>query len=102
VYYGSLGEHASHLVDYLGSCPNVAPLPQGANPATWMLEVTGGSMTSGGGQTRADVRHCIFECVLLTAFDASHASQHVPTENHTHTEAELTSHIWRVPGVSQT
>lgn len=48
MYYGPLGEHSQSLVDYLSGIPDTRPLPGGANPATWMLQVTGGSMASGG------------------------------------------------------
>ncbi|GIL82508.1 hypothetical protein Vretifemale_11338 [Volvox reticuliferus] len=41
-YFGPLGSHSKPLVDYLmGQVPGVEPLPEGYNPATWMLEVTG-------------------------------------------------------------
>eukprot|EP00892_Ulva_mutabilis_P008760 jgi/Ulvmu1/6256/UM028_0114.1 len=48
IYNGQLGTHSSALVDYLSAIPGTAPLPPGANPATWMLQVTGGSMAAGG------------------------------------------------------
>ncbi|GIL42549.1 hypothetical protein Vafri_515 [Volvox africanus] len=41
-YFGPLGNRSKQLVDYLmGEIPGVEPLPEGYNPATWMLEVTG-------------------------------------------------------------
>jgi len=42
-YFGNLGTHSQNLVGYLSSFPNVPDVPMGYNPATWMLEVTGGS-----------------------------------------------------------
>lgn len=45
-YFGSLGEHSQDLISFLESYPGVAPIKPGYNPATWMLEVTGGSMAT--------------------------------------------------------
>ena len=42
-YFGQLGENSSALIDYLRAVPGTPELPAGYNPATWMLEVTGGS-----------------------------------------------------------
>lgn len=36
----------SELVAYLEAAPGVEPIRKGSNPATWMLEVTGGSMAT--------------------------------------------------------
>eukprot|EP00878_Enallax_costatus_P039821 GHUV01045738.1.p1 GENE.GHUV01045738.1~~GHUV01045738.1.p1 ORF type:complete len:521 (+),score=145.25 GHUV01045738.1:208-1563(+) len=43
-YFGPLGVESSQLIAYLQSVPGTAPIAPGQNPATWMLEVTGGSM----------------------------------------------------------
>ncbi len=45
-YFGPLGEHSSELISYLESYPGVNSIRPGYNPATWMLEVTGGSMAT--------------------------------------------------------
>ncbi|KAK2076776.1 hypothetical protein QBZ16_005002 [Prototheca wickerhamii] len=45
-YFGPLGKQSCELVKYLESQPGVEPLRPGYNPATWMLEVTGGSMST--------------------------------------------------------
>lgn len=45
-YFGPLGEHSSALIDYLKAVPGTPDLLPGYNPATWMLEVTGGSMAT--------------------------------------------------------
>lgn len=45
-YFGSLGENSQDLISYLESFPGVPPIKSGYNPATWMLEVTGGSMAT--------------------------------------------------------
>ncbi|EQC32363.1 hypothetical protein SDRG_10110 [Saprolegnia diclina VS20] len=41
VFFGELGPHASHLIEYFSRVPDTPPLLEGANPATWMLEVIG-------------------------------------------------------------
>ncbi|EQC40470.1 hypothetical protein SDRG_02363, partial [Saprolegnia diclina VS20] len=41
VFFGDLGTNASQLIQYFKSIPNTPPLVEGANPATWMLEVIG-------------------------------------------------------------
>ncbi|GJP69950.1 hypothetical protein CLOP_g944 [Closterium sp. NIES-67] len=40
IYMGPLGVNSKHLISYLEAIPGVAPIPDGYNPATWMLEVT--------------------------------------------------------------
>jgi len=45
-YFGPLGENSKDLISYLEGYPGVAPIQDGYNPATWMLEVTGGSMAT--------------------------------------------------------
>ena len=45
-YFGALGAESSELISYLQAAPEVDPIKPGYNPATWMLEVTGGSMTT--------------------------------------------------------
>lgn len=45
-YFGPLGEHSQDLISYLEGYNGVTPIKPGYNPATWMLEVTGGSMAT--------------------------------------------------------
>lgn len=45
-YFGPLGEHSQDLISYLEGYKGVTPIKPGYNPATWMLEVTGGSMAT--------------------------------------------------------
>lgn len=45
-FFGPLGLHSSELVSYLEAVPGTVPIRNGYNPATWMLEVTGGSMAT--------------------------------------------------------
>ncbi|CAI5503077.1 unnamed protein product [Closterium sp. Naga37s-1] len=40
IYMGPLGVNSKHLINYLQAIPGVQPIPDGYNPATWMLEVT--------------------------------------------------------------
>ena len=39
-YCGRLGEESCDLIAYLQAVPGVTPISPGANPATWMLEVS--------------------------------------------------------------
>ncbi|EGZ24657.1 pleiotropic drug resistance protein ABC superfamily [Phytophthora sojae] len=41
VYFGDLGKRAQTMVDYFEAIPGVPHLPEGYNPATWMLECIG-------------------------------------------------------------
>lgn len=45
-YFGPLGVNSESLISYLESYPGVPAIKPGYNPATWMLEVTGGSMAT--------------------------------------------------------
>ena len=47
VYFGELGPGGSSMVSYLQSCTIARTLPPGMNPASWMLDVLGGSDSSG-------------------------------------------------------
>ncbi len=42
-----MGEQSSALIEYLEAVPGVQPIRSGENPATWMLEVTGGASVTG-------------------------------------------------------
>ncbi|KAG1677137.1 hypothetical protein FOA52_000943 [Chlamydomonas sp. UWO 241] len=44
-YFGQLGFESSKLVGYLQAVPGCEPVKDGVNPATWMLEVTGGAVS---------------------------------------------------------
>ncbi|KAG6973080.1 hypothetical protein JG687_00001112 [Phytophthora cactorum] len=41
VFFGDLGGRCRNLIDYFEGIPQVPKLPDGYNPATWMLEVIG-------------------------------------------------------------
>ncbi|KXZ50448.1 hypothetical protein GPECTOR_16g622 [Gonium pectorale] len=45
-YFGPVGRNSDDLIAYFSAVPGTPQLPQGFNPATWMLEVTGGSMAT--------------------------------------------------------
>jgi len=47
IYSGPLGTESSALIEYLEVVPGVHPISPGENPATWMLEVTGGASITG-------------------------------------------------------
>ena len=47
IYSGPLGPESSALIAYLEAVPGVHPISAGENPATWMLEVTGGASITG-------------------------------------------------------
>ncbi|XP_063937253.1 pleiotropic drug resistance protein 3 [Daucus carota subsp. sativus] len=44
VYSGPLGQHSCKLIDYFESIPGVPVIKKNYNPATWMLEITMGSI----------------------------------------------------------
>lgn len=41
-----LGHESCNLIQYLEAFEGVAPIKRGHNPATWMLEVTGGATSN--------------------------------------------------------
>lgn len=45
-YFGMLGHESCNLIGYLEGFEGVAPIKRGHNPATWMLEVTGGATSN--------------------------------------------------------
>jgi hypothetical protein len=47
IYSGLVGEESSALIEYFSAIPGVQPIESGENPATWMLEVTGGASVTG-------------------------------------------------------
>ncbi|KAG7376667.1 hypothetical protein PHYPSEUDO_012937 [Phytophthora pseudosyringae] len=60
VFFGELDNAQSgdrecgHLVDYFEAIPEVAPLPEGQNPATWMLECIGAGVAGAGEKAMTD------------------------------------------------
>eukprot|EP00644_Phytophthora_capsici_P015914 jgi/Phyca11/10414/fgenesh1_pm.PHYCAscaffold_49_\ len=54
VFFGELGNaepderECGHLIDYFEAIPEIARLPEGQNPATWMLECIGAGVAGAG------------------------------------------------------
>ncbi|KAF4322110.1 hypothetical protein G195_002965 [Phytophthora kernoviae 00238/432] len=46
VYFGDLGHECSTLINYFEAVPSVQRIPDGYNPATWMLAVIGAGVAS--------------------------------------------------------
>jgi hypothetical protein len=46
LYFGMLGHESCDLIAYLQGIQGVPPITPGYNPATWMLEVTGGATST--------------------------------------------------------
>ena len=46
MYFGPIGPDSSSMMSYMLQQPGVEPMRSGYNPATWMLEVTGSSMST--------------------------------------------------------
>jgi ABC-type multidrug transport system ATPase subunit len=42
-YFGPIGDRSADLIAHLSGYTGVVPVPTGYNPATWMLEITGGA-----------------------------------------------------------
>ena len=40
IYCGPTGHESQRLIDYFEAHPGVQPIPEGTNPASWMLEVS--------------------------------------------------------------
>ena len=49
-----LGHESCNLIKYLEGFEGVAPIKRGHNPATWMLEVTGGATSTGVKASKTD------------------------------------------------
>ncbi|EGZ27174.1 pleiotropic drug resistance protein ABC superfamily [Phytophthora sojae] len=60
VFFGELDNaqpddrECGHLIDYFEAIPEVARLPEGQNPATWMLECIGAGVAGAGEKSTAD------------------------------------------------
>jgi len=48
IFFGELGEACANLINYLEDQPGVPNILDGYNPATWMLEVSGGDVEVNG------------------------------------------------------
>lgn len=54
IYFGPLGVESCNLIQYLEAIPGVPPIAPGHNPATWMLEVSGGATKTVANAADAD------------------------------------------------
>lgn len=55
IYAGPLGTDSADLVSYFSAIPNVPPIREGINPATWMLEISTPGMEERLGVNFADI-----------------------------------------------
>ncbi|CAM8988682.1 unnamed protein product [Rhodiola kirilowii] len=55
IYGGKLGEHSQTMVNYFLKIEGVPPIPDGYNPATWMLEISTPAAEERYGADLADV-----------------------------------------------
>ena len=55
IYAGPLGKESADLVAYFSSLPNIPPIKEGINPATWMLEISTPGMEARLGLDFADI-----------------------------------------------
>ncbi|CAK4186149.1 unnamed protein product [Aphanomyces euteiches] len=54
VYFGELGQNSSNLINYFTRIPDLPPLLEDANPATWMLECIGAGVEVKNRTTNVD------------------------------------------------
>ncbi|CAI6008518.1 unnamed protein product [Closterium sp. NIES-65] len=57
IYFGPLGVHSQHLIDYFQAVPSVPRIPTGYNPATWMLDITTPAASERTGVDFVDLYH---------------------------------------------
>ncbi|KAG9410896.1 hypothetical protein AC1031_018924 [Aphanomyces cochlioides] len=68
VFFGELGVKSTKLIDYFTRIPGTPPIHEGANPATWMLEVIGAGVDARANTTDyAEVFKTSNEARRLTA-----------------------------------
>jgi ABC-type multidrug transport system permease subunit len=46
VFFGEVGDNCRNIVEYFEAVPGTLPLPEGYNPATWMLECIGAGVST--------------------------------------------------------
>ncbi|KAF0698135.1 Aste57867_11231 [Aphanomyces stellatus] len=75
VFFGELGAHSSKLIEYFSRLPGTPAIQDGANPATWMLEVIGAGVSSHANATDySDLFADSPEAKRLTAAMAIHTT----------------------------
>ncbi|MEW5311977.1 MAG: hypothetical protein WDW38_003643 [Sanguina aurantia] len=82
-YFGPLGHQSMHLVSYLEAVPGVSRIHDGVNPATWMLEVTGGAVSVGTKAVQADWP-TLYLSSELSSSNAEHAASLVRSQRTSH------------------
>ena len=96
IYSGLVGEQSYALIEYLEAVPGVQPIKAGENPATWMLEVTGGASVTGKSKAAAKVDFAEYYKVTpsLTCCDTQSGHQNRiskgPTRHSWHASSEHT------------
>ncbi|GMF47374.1 unnamed protein product [Phytophthora fragariaefolia] len=78
VFFGEVGDRCHDLVAYFESIPQVPRIPDGYNPATWMLEVIGASVDCSA-KLGVDFAHTFNASHLKTAMDENLAKEGVAT-----------------------
>ncbi|KAL6777130.1 hypothetical protein ACKKBF_B20305 [Auxenochlorella protothecoides x Auxenochlorella symbiontica] len=89
-YFGDLGYESSTLVAYLEAQPGVEPIRPGYNPATWMLEVTGGSMSTTFKDAGQDFP-TLYKASSLYQANEAHAAHVMAVGAETHRPLSLSS-----------
>ncbi|RLN61775.1 hypothetical protein BBJ29_001376 [Phytophthora kernoviae] len=86
VFFGDLGEECQTLIEYFEAIRGVQPLPEGYNPATWMLECIGAGVNLRQGQDEeVDFVQCFNESALKSRLNMAleeegigRSSPHIP------------------------
>ncbi|GMH32356.1 hypothetical protein BSKO_00190 [Bryopsis sp. KO-2023] len=91
IYFGPLGYESCRLIQYLEAAPGVPKIEPGYNPATWMLEVTGGAAKTMVAAADADFPE-IYENHDICAANEEDANQLVKESAATHSPLTLSGH----------
>ncbi|CAI5977492.1 unnamed protein product [Closterium sp. NIES-64] len=102
IYMGPLGVNSKHLIKYLQAVPGVQPIPDGYNPATWMLEVTAPAAAESIGADFAEIfrNSQLFrdnEALIasLSAPPPNTAPLHFPTRYSTSFLTQFLANFWK-------
>lgn len=80
-YFGALGDESCNLISYLQAVPGCSPIKPGSNPATWMLEVTGGAMAVSGAKAVQVVWPDLYQQSELAGNNAAYADHLVARDS---------------------
>ncbi|PIN16189.1 Pleiotropic drug resistance proteins (PDR1-15), ABC superfamily [Handroanthus impetiginosus] len=78
IYGGKLGEKSQTMINYFQAIPGVPPMPDGYNPATWMLEISTPAVEENIHQDFAVIYH---NSQQYRDVEASIQSSSIPPEN---------------------